>query len=108
MKNEYLGRWRIVDMEEWDQDYIDMEVPGYIRFEDNDSGEFQFGLVQGSMDCRVEPYADTERVEFTWEGSDEMDPVSGRGWAMIQANQLHSKLYFHDSDESSFTAEQQS
>lgn len=29
MNKEYLGRWRIVDMEEWDQDYIDMEVPGY-------------------------------------------------------------------------------
>jgi hypothetical protein len=40
MKREYLGRWRIVEMEQWDQDYIDLEVPGYILFEENNSGEF--------------------------------------------------------------------
>jgi hypothetical protein len=31
-----------------------------------------------------------------------MDPVSGRGWAMIKEGQLHGKLYFHDSDDSGF------
>ncbi len=30
MSNEYSGTWRIIDMEAWDQDSIDLVVPGYI------------------------------------------------------------------------------
>ena len=106
MKNEYLGRWRIVDMEMWDKSFIDMEVPGYIQFEDNNSGEFQFGLVRGDMDCRIVPFGDSERLEFSWDGSDEMDPVSGRGWAQINEDgRLEGMIYFHEGDDSGFTAE---
>jgi hypothetical protein len=52
-------------------------------FEENDLGEFQFGLVRGSMDCRIEPCEDAERLEFTWDGENEIDPLSGRGRAII-------------------------
>ena len=27
--NPFLGQWRIVWMDGWDQDYVDMEVPGH-------------------------------------------------------------------------------
>ena len=30
MRHQYMGTWRIVEMEQWDQDYIDLVVPGYI------------------------------------------------------------------------------
>jgi hypothetical protein len=79
MKNEYLSRWRIVEMDQWDQDYIDLVVPGYILFEENDLGEFQFGTVEGSLDYRTKPHDETERLEFLCSGSAEIDPVSGRG-----------------------------
>lgn len=107
MSNEYIGTWRIIEMEQWDQDYVDMVVPGYIRFTENHSGEFQFGAVEGSLDYRIEPYGDSERLEFSWEGSDEMDPVLGRGWAIIKEGQLHGKLFFHDGDDSGFIAVKQ-
>ena len=29
MSNPYFGTWRIREMEQWDQDYIDLVVPGY-------------------------------------------------------------------------------
>jgi len=105
MKNEYLGRWGIVEMEQWDQDYVDMEVPSYILFEENNSGEFQFGLVRGYMDCRIELYGDSERLGFSWDGENEMNPVSGRGWAMINEDgQLEGMIYFHEGDDSGFIA----
>jgi hypothetical protein len=107
MSNPYIGTWRIIDMDEWDQDYIDLVVPGYIAFDEKGSGTFQFGTVEGSLDYRIEPCGQSERLEFSWEGSDEMDPVSGRGWAMLQEGQLHGKLYFHEGDESGFLAEKQ-
>ncbi len=83
--NPFYGRWRIVEMETWDQDYVDMEVPGYIEFNKTGGGSFQFGLVQGAMDCRFELSADRPVARFSWEGNDEMDQASGRGWAKIDA-----------------------
>jgi hypothetical protein len=104
MSNQYLGTWRIIEMEQWDQDFIDLVVPGYIAFREDHQGEFQFGAVHGALDYRIEPYQDTARLEFSWEGEDEMDPVSGRGWAVIKDGQLQGRISFHAGDDSGFTA----
>ena len=47
----FTGRWHIVSMTEWDEDFINAEVQGFIEFEVTGSGSFQFGYVQGEMDC---------------------------------------------------------
>jgi hypothetical protein len=31
-QNLFAGLWRIVWMSDWDQDYVNMEVPGHITF----------------------------------------------------------------------------
>ena len=92
-------------MEQWDQDYIDLVVPRYITFREDNLGEFQFGAVHGDLAYRIEPYQDADRLEFSWEGENEMDPVSGRGWAIIKDGQLQGRIYFHEGDDSGFTAE---
>jgi hypothetical protein len=28
VKNEFIGKWSIVEMEQWDKDFIDAEMPG--------------------------------------------------------------------------------
>jgi hypothetical protein len=38
--NPYLGNWRIIEMELWDKDFIDMETEGYFRFGDDEMGDF--------------------------------------------------------------------
>jgi len=53
------------------------------------------------------PYQETARLAFSWEGEDDMDPVSGRGWAIIEDGQLQGRLYFHEGDESGFMAEKE-
>ena len=62
MSNPYFGTWRIIEMEQWDQDYIDLVVPGYIAFREDQRGEFQFGAVHGDLDYRIVPYQKTERL----------------------------------------------
>jgi hypothetical protein len=69
-----VGEWIIVEMEAWDQDYVNMEVPGHFIFNKDGSGYFQFGLVQGEMDCRIETIGDGERIEFFWEGKKSRTP----------------------------------
>ena len=99
------GKWRITEMEQWDRDFIDLVVPGHITFQKNGDGSFQFGAVEGWLDCRVETVEGVERIEFSWQGTDEMDPVCGRGWATVRNGELYGRLYIHGGDDSWFRAQ---
>ena len=62
-----LGRWRIVEMPDYDADYPDTMEPAYLLFEENGAGEFAFGCVTG----QIFGGGDTDAVEFYWNGNDE-------------------------------------
>lgn len=98
----FAGDWRIVWMANWDQDYVEMEGPGRISFGPGRAGSFQFGLVQGQMDCK--PAERQERVDFTWHGFDEGTEHMGRGYARIVGGELQGHLHFHLDDDSAFRA----
>ncbi|GAA0913414.1 hypothetical protein Vau01_052340 [Virgisporangium aurantiacum] len=100
-----IGRWRIVSMELWDSDAIDLVGPGFIEFRRDGTGRFGFIAVTGWMDCREDTRDGRVRVEFTWEGSDEGDQVSGRGWAALTDDgSLDGRIVFHLGDDSGFHA----
>ena len=103
-KSKYLGKWRIIEMEMWDQEFIDMVKPGYFSFNKDNLGYFQFGAVEGQIDYRIEKIGELERLEFSWEGRDENDQASGRGWAAISSDNLGGRFYFHLGDDSWFKA----
>ena len=103
-RNPYLGRWRIIEMEMWDQDYVDLVTEGHFTFGKDGFGNFQFGAVVGETDYSIEELGTTERVEFSFEGQDEYDPVFGRGWVIIEHDTLKGKIFFHAGDESEFKA----
>jgi hypothetical protein len=98
------GTWRITDMEVWDAEYLDMEVPAHITIRSDLTGEFQFGLLQGGMDVRVSTLDGVARVEFSWSGFDENDPVSGRGCMMVRGDQAEGRFFIHLGDDSAFKA----
>lgn len=103
--NNFLGNWKITEMEAWDQNFVDLIEPGYIKFNDDNLGELLFGAVSGSLDYRVDTENKPQKVEFSLDGVDEGDPVSGRGWAVIEKkNQIYGMLFFHLGDESWFKA----
>ncbi|MEW6586620.1 MAG: hypothetical protein AB1442_13565 [Nitrospirota bacterium] len=102
--NKYIGKWRINHMDQWDTDYIDMEVPGHMKINKDGTGHFQFGLVIGEMDCRIEIQNVNERLEFTWSGHDEGDEMSGRGWAEVDKKEMKGWIYIHLGDDSGFKA----
>ena len=43
-KDKYIGKWRIIEMEMWDQDYIDLIIPGYFSFDKGVWDTFNSGL----------------------------------------------------------------
>lgn len=102
--NPFLGVWRIVQMDVWDQDYVNLVVPGHFTFEQDNQGKFQFGTVRGWLDCRLVRAGDAERIEFSWQGHSDTDEACGRGWAVIKDGGLHGHIFIHCSDDSAFGA----
>lgn len=99
------GTWHIYEMEMWDQDYFNMEVQAYITVNEGGMGQFQFGLVMGSLDGEIVNADGTQRFEFTWEGNDEYDDASGSGWLTLKtADELAGKIKLHGGDSSLFKA----
>ena len=82
-------------MTEWDNDFIDEEVPGYFNFAKNGLGDFQFGYVRCDIDWRETERDGEPTIEFSFEGMDEMDPCSGRGWAAVKDGKLDGMIYFY-------------
>ena len=101
----FVGPWRIVEMELWDRDYIDLEGPAHITFDSSRMGSFQFGAVRGWIDYRVSSDNSVPKVEFSWEGTNDADATCGRGWATIADDKLVGRLFFHNGDDSAFIAE---
>ena len=100
------GRWRIREMDNWDQEPIDLVQPGFIEFGEDGLGSPGFIVVTGDLDCRDADRDGQPGVEFSWQGSDEGDDASGRGWAALNPDgTLEGHIYFHLGDDSAFRAE---
>src|ERR671916_790581 len=100
-----IGRWRIVEMGGWARDAIDLVEPGFIEFAGDGTGQFGFIAVRGWLDCRPVERDGRVGVEFTWEGVDEGDQVSGRGWvSLVDDARIEGHLFFHMGDDSSLLA----
>jgi hypothetical protein len=106
-KSPITGRWHILSMSAWEDDYLNEEVQAFIEFEEGGGGSFQFGYVEGQIDCRLTGRDGKPAVEFSWEGGDGADgtPLTGRGWATLEGNELHGMFFIHLGDESEFVAE---
>jgi len=76
------GAWRIVEMDLWDAEAIDLLGPGYIQFGADRTGRFRFIAVEGWMDCH----------------SGQRD-----GRPCVDGS-LRGHLYFHLGDDSGFRA----
>jgi hypothetical protein len=104
VKSRYTGTWYIVSMEAWDADYINAAGRGHLRIDQDGCGFMQFGAVEAALDCRSEDVGGNQRLEFTFQGVDEGDPVSGRGWGTVSGSEMAGRIYFHWGEASGFTA----
>ena len=104
-RRRLIGGWRIDEMDLWDREALNLVVPAFFELRAGGRGCFGFIAVEGDLDCR---YADVDgrpRVEFTWEGNDEGDACSGRGWAQLESDgTLRGRIFFHAGDDSGFLA----
>ena len=102
---DFIGKWRIIGTEAWDRDALDLVAPASLSFEKDNMGQLKFIAVEAWIDYRVGEREGLPAVEFSFEGLDERDRVSGRAWAVLDGKQLRGRVYFHRGDDSSFVAE---
>ena len=105
-KSPFIGSWHIVSMSAWDEDYLNEEIQAFIEFDKAGGGSFQFGYVQGRIDCQTTTRDGKPAAEFSWEGGDGADgtPLSGRGWAILRGDELNGMIFIHSGDDSEFVA----
>jgi hypothetical protein len=102
IKPEFVGEWWIIEMSEWERDFIDLVAPGYLTIKTNGTGAFAFGAFESEIDCRVEKTGGQEWVAFSFAGWDEGDEVSGRGWAIVNGKKMEGWIGFFLGEESTF------
>ena len=93
---QLIGRWRVVEADLWDRDYLDLVEPAYVTFGQDGRGEFAFGAINATMELE---YA-RRFIFFSWAGFDEGDEMTGSGSAdLAEDGILEIELSFDDGDD---------
>lgn len=102
MNCEIIGKWRIVEADLWDRDYLDLGQPAMLVIRADGYGEIAFGAMQATLDLEY----GRSTIFFTWEGFDEMDEVRGSGSAELQDDgSLEIDFEYHLGDEARLKAQ---
>lgn len=99
-----IGKWRIVELPGYEDDYANMVEPAYILFEDCRGG-FAFGCVTGAFAGSASRKGEHAATMFDWTGNDEGDAIWGSGSVELQADgSLRGEIRAHRGDEIPFIA----
>ena len=102
----FAGRRRIVEMDTWDNDVLDLVEERTSPSRERSGGKIVFGALQGFLDVRYGSRDGSACAEFSWQGHDDNDPACGRGWASFgTAGRLVGHFYIHQGDDSDFVCE---
>jgi len=97
-----VGRWRILEADLWDRDYLDLVEPATMTIGVDGHGEIAYGAMQAGLDLE---YSRT-MVFFTWAGFDEGDEVTGTGSAELNDDgTVAIEFAYHLGDEAILKAE---
>ena len=64
----FVGRWRIVEMDVWDSDFL----VEHLTFQGKSDGEIAFGALKGFLDVRYGTRDGSACAEFSWVGTTRM------------------------------------
>ena len=93
---ELIGRWRIIEADLWDRDYLDLVEPAYFQIANNGWAEFVFGAINATGELEY----GRRIVFFRWSGFDEGDEICGNGSAELQDDgSIEIELAFDDGDD---------
>lgn len=96
-----IGSWRITAADMWDDGYLDLVAPAWLRIDADGHGAFALGVIHADMEVSY----GRSIVSFRWHGSDEGDEISGDGSAELQDDgTLEIELSIHNGDDATLIA----
>jgi hypothetical protein len=98
---QLIGRWRIVEADLWDRDYLDLVEPAHLEIGRNGWASFVIGALTAGGQIE---YSRTT-VFFRWNGFDESDEISGE--ASVELNDdggIGIQLSFDSGDDANLIA----
>jgi hypothetical protein len=99
----FAGRWRNVEMDTWDNDFIDLVETSAPDLQGRCGRRNRLRRAEGFLDTRYDARDGAARAEFSWEGHDEDDPAYGRRWVTVgTAGRLVGHLSIHNGEDSGF------
>jgi len=106
VKKNLVGSWRITEIKGFGSDYVDLCGPAKIKISTRGTGKINFGAIEAELDCKMDDL-DEKILRFSFEGADEGDPFSGRGYCFIEGDEMIGRLFRHFGDEFGFKAKRQ-
>jgi len=100
----FRGTWQITSTDVWGDDALGDLGPPILSFGPGRRGELRFLAITASVDYRVATRDGEPIAEFSWEGDDDGQRISGRGWARAIPRGLAGRILIHEGDESDFVA----
>jgi len=102
-ERDFAGKWKVVEAMDLVDDYLSLTPDPHLLIKVNSknevTGNYQYGAQNGFIDGQFERDKDNLRLIFSFEGSDEMDPVSGFGTACFKSpDTLLLKTHCHMGD----------
>ena len=104
-RKDFIGQWRIIEMDTWDRDVLDDPAPAMLTIEKDGMGTISFISVEAWIDYRIVTRDGLPAVEFSFQGNDAGDLSTGRAWAVLEGDRLRGRFFFHMGDDSSLVAE---
>jgi hypothetical protein len=103
VKKKFVGQWRVTGLQGFDSDYVNLCGPAKLKISPRGTGHMNFGAVEMELDCKMDDL-DERVLRFTFEGGDEGDPISGRGYCLVDGNKMIGRIFRHYGDEFGFRA----
>lgn len=102
----FVGEYKITEMPNFDDKYLNMEGDPTIIICEDGSGEFHFGVVTGHFQGKIKDKNGDMVFAFKWTGNDECDDAAGTGWLLIDNENegAEGEICFEDADEYYFYA----
>jgi hypothetical protein len=99
----FAGRWHIVEMDNWDRDFLDLVEETHLTFYGKSDGEIAFGALRAFSTSATA--RETVRPARSSHGKG-ATRMTGRGWVMIgTAGRLVGHFYIHKGDDSGLVCE---
>jgi len=103
IKKPFVGEWRITELQGFDAEYVDLCGPAKLKISTRGTGRMNFGAVEVELDCKMDDL-DQRALRFSFEGGDEGDAICGRGYCLIEGDEMVGRIFRHLSDDFGFKA----